>query len=68
MAVADTRFAKERDGPKVSAARRDALMNLLASPKAKSAALTFAKARGFETMIKKSHLEELCDADIGGAA
>jgi hypothetical protein len=43
-------------------------LNLLASPKAKSAALTFANARGFETMIKKSHLEEFCDADIGGAA
>jgi hypothetical protein len=44
------------------------LEGLLPSPSAKGAALTFANVRGFGCMIKKSHLEEFCDADIGGVA
>ena len=63
----DTRFAREEDGPKVSCARTEALGALLPSASAKRAALTFANVRGFGRMIHKSHLEEFCDADIGGA-
>jgi hypothetical protein len=51
----------------VTEERRQALGDLLASPAAKAAALTFATARGFHSMIAKSHLEEFCQADIGGA-
>ena len=65
--MADTRFAREEDGPVVTEERRQALGDLLASPAAKAAALTFATARGFHSMIAKSHLEEFCQADIGGA-
>lgn len=66
--VADTRFAREEEGPKVSDARCQALTALLPTPSAKRAALTFANVRGFGRMIHKSHLEDFCDADIGGAA
>ena len=63
---ADTRFAREEDGPKVSSARAETLVALLPSATAKRAALTFANVRGYGRSIHKSHLEEFCDADIGG--
>jgi hypothetical protein len=65
--AADTRFAREEDGPKVSERRRQALNDLLPSASAKAAALTLANVRGFGSMTAKSHLEEFCEADIGGA-
>jgi hypothetical protein len=55
------------NGPAIREERRQALGDLLASPRAKTAALDFATARGFHSMIAKSHLEEFCDGDIGGA-
>jgi hypothetical protein len=51
----------------VTEERPQALGALLPSPPAKTTALTFAAARGFHSMIAKSHLEEFCQADIGSA-